>query len=205
MVQIVLFTFTLMNQIKWWYLWSLTLSKWYIKSLHYIHNYNPDVHAYNPDVHTNNPGAYTHIQGWHTYNQGVHCLFQVYSLWTYRVTAPSWARMKAALGLAERTSCWTYSRRGCFCSDVRPVNTTVLTTPETRGEQQRGLAGLLSDQIQISRRGEDGRGDSPWLHCSSSLGNAYLQGGETPSVTTAGFRLQQHIVRRVKQTCLTTV
>ena len=151
MVQIVLFTFTLMNQIKWWYLWSLTLSKWYIKSLHYIHNYNPDVHAYNPDVHTNNPGAhtynpdvhtnnpgahtynsdvhtnnpgaYTHIQGWHTYNQGVHCLFQVYSLWTYRVTAPSWARMKAALGLAERTSCWTYSRRGCFCSDVRPVNT----------------------------------------------------------------------------------
>lgn len=46
------------------------------------------------------------------------------------VTAPLSARIKAALGFAERMSCCRYFNRGCFCSVVKPVNTTLFTTPE---------------------------------------------------------------------------
>lgn len=52
------------------------------------------------------------------------------SVGSYRVTAPLSASMKAAVGLAERTSCWTCFMRGCFCSAVSPVNTTVLAIPD---------------------------------------------------------------------------
>lgn len=45
------------------------------------------------------------------------------------VTAPLSARINAALGFAERMSCSMYFNRGCFCSAVKPVNTTLFTTP----------------------------------------------------------------------------
>lgn len=45
------------------------------------------------------------------------------------VTAPLSARINAALGFAERMSCCVYFNRGCFCSAVKPVNTTLFTTP----------------------------------------------------------------------------
>lgn len=47
------------------------------------------------------------------------------------VTAPLSARINAELGFAERMSCCMYFNRGCFCSAVKPVNTTLLTTPVT--------------------------------------------------------------------------
>lgn len=53
------------------------------------------------------------------------------------MTAPLSARMKAAVGLVERSNCSTCCRRGCWspaaaAAAAGPVKTTVLTTPETQ-------------------------------------------------------------------------
>lgn len=45
------------------------------------------------------------------------------------VTDPLSARINDALGFAERMSCCIYFNTGCFCSAVKAVNTTLLTTP----------------------------------------------------------------------------
>lgn len=53
------------------------------------------------------------------------------------VTAPLSARINAALGFTERMSCCMYFNRGCFCSAVKLVNTTLFTTPviDTQNKQ----------------------------------------------------------------------
>lgn len=98
----------------------------------------------------------------------------------YLVTAPLSAQVNAAVGLEERSSCWRCCTRGSFCSAVGPVNTSVLTTPDTTDSHKTDTS-LTRHQRQL---GGGQRGGLPWLHCSSSLGNANLKENTRTNIST---------------------
>jgi len=59
-------------------------------------------------------------------------------------TTPFSAKINAVLGLAARISCCMCLRSGCFCSVVKPVKTTLLTTPKTETHIRNHITNILS-------------------------------------------------------------